>query len=265
MILHWNIDPIFFSFGGIHIRWYGLFFVGAFMAGSYIMHRIYDREGISPAELEYLFAYMIFGTITGARLGHCLFYDPVYYITHPVDILKVWEGGLASHGGALGILIALAFFTRRHNHPMSWLLDRLTIPAAFGGALIRIGNFMNSEIIGLPTHSDWGVVFERVDSLPRHPVQLYESLAYLWIFALLVFVYRFRGYKLANGNLAGLFLLAIFTVRFLLEYLKTPQAEFAMPLGLHMGQLLSIPFIVAGVALLISESWQRRRNDRPVD
>ena len=101
MIIHWNADPIFFSFGGIHIRWYGLFFAGAFMAGSYIMHRIYDREGISPAELEYLFAYMIFGALIGARIGHCLFYDPVYYITHPVDILKVWEGGLASHGGAL--------------------------------------------------------------------------------------------------------------------------------------------------------------------
>ena len=118
---------------------------------------------------------------------------------------------------------------------MRWLLDRLVIPAAFGGALIRIGNFMTSEIGGLPTHSAWGVVFERVDSLPRHPVQLYESLAYLWIFVLLVLVYCFRGHKLAHGNLAGLFLVTIFTVRFLLEYVKTPQAEFAMPLGLHMG------------------------------
>lgn len=231
------------------------------MAGSYIIHRIYHREGVSPAELESLFAYMIFGTIIGARLGHCLFYDPVYYITHPVDILKVWEGGLASHGGVLGILIALAFFTHRHNRSLGWLLNRLTIPGAFGGALIRIGNFMNSEIVGLPTCSDWGVVFERVDSLPRHPVQLYESLAYVSIFVLLVLVYRFRECKLANGNLAGLFLVAIFTVRFLLEYVKIPQAEFAVPWGLHMGQVLSIPFIAAGIVLLIRGGWQRRGND----
>ncbi|MCG8548988.1 MAG: prolipoprotein diacylglyceryl transferase [Desulfobacterales bacterium] len=259
MIIHWNADPLFFSFGGIYIRWYGLFFAGAFMAGLYMMHRIYDREGISQDELKNLFTYVIVGTLIGARLGHCLFYDPVYYITHPVKILKVWEGGLASHGGALGIVIALAFFTRRHDRHLDWLLDRLAIPGAFGGALIRIGNFMNSEIIGLPTGGDWGVVFERLDSLPRHPVQLYESLAYMSIFVLLVLIYRIRGHKLADGYLAGLFLVAIFTVRFLLEYVKTPQAEFAVYWGVHMGQALSIPFIAAGIALLI-----RGMNDRAV-
>lgn len=248
-MIHWNPDPLFFSLGVIHIRWYGLFFAGAFLAGSYMMGRIYDREGVSRAELDNLFVYLVTGTLLGARLGHCLFYDPGHYLGHPVDILKVWEGGLASHGGALGILAALAIFSRRHDRSPLWLLDRLVIPSAFGGALIRMGNFMNSEILGLPTRSGWGVVFERVDSLPRHPVQLYESLAYLLIFGLLAVIYRY--WNLPRGRLTGAFLVAVFVLRFFLEFIKLPQAAFALPWGLGMGQLLSLPFILAGILLLI--------------
>ncbi len=251
MIIHWNADPVLLSFGFIHIRWYSLLFAAGFMAGLYMMHRIYAKEGVDPAELEDLFLYLFAGTLLGARLGHCLFYDPVFYRTHPLAILKIWEGGLASHGGAIGVLTALTLFCVRHGRPLIWLLDRLTIPAAFAGALIRIGNFMNSEILGVATRGDFGIVFHRVDLLPRHPVQLYEALAYLLIFGLLLLVYRRRGPRCPDKRLTGIFLITVFTARFFLEYLKLPQAAFSVFWSLRMGQILSIPFIFAGIIVLI--------------
>jgi len=177
MIVTWNADPVLLHLGPIEIRWYGALFAAALLVGFWIMGRIYRREGQDERELDPLSLYAVLGVVIGARLGHVLFYDPGFYFTHPLEILKVWKGGLASHGAGIGLFIALYLFTRRYpTHSYLWLLDRLTLPAALGGAFIRLGNFFNSEILGKPTGADWGIIFERVDSIPRNPVQLYESL-----------------------------------------------------------------------------------------
>jgi phosphatidylglycerol:prolipoprotein diacylglycerol transferase len=249
---HWNINPILVQVGPFTIRWYGLCFAAAFLVGYWIMDRIYREEGRSTESLDPLLFYMVVGAVVGARLGQVFFYDPHYYFTHPTEIPKIWEGGLASHGGAIGILIALYLYTRRSGAPRYlWLLDRAAIPTALGGSFIRLGNFFNSEIVGTPTSGWWGVVFERVDSIPRHPVQLYEAVAYLLIFFVLLAVYARHREVLPEGLLLGLFLVLIFTARFLLEFVKTHQAAYATGLPLSVGQLLSIPFVIAGVALIV--------------
>ncbi len=248
--LHWNVDPVLVAFGPFAIRWYGVLFAAAFLVGYAIMVRIYRAEGRPVESLDRLFAFMLVGAILGARLGHVLFYDPDYYVRHPLDILKVWEGGLASHGGAAGIFLALFLATRAAGPPYLWLLDRVAIPTALGGAFIRLGNFFNSEILGTPTSGGWGVVFERVDAVPRHPVQLYEALAYLLVFALLLAVYRLHLKAGRDGLLLGLFLAAVFAARFLLEFVKTPQASYEADFALSVGQLLSLPFVLAGILLV---------------
>ena len=248
---HWDVNPILVQVGPLAVRWYGVFFATAFLVGSWIMQWIYRREGANPASLDRLFLYMPLGAVLGARVGHVLFYDPHYYVTHPLDIVKIWEGGLASHGGAVGIFIALYLLARRPGSPpYLWLLDRVAIPTALGGAFIRLGNLFNSEIVGTPTSGWWGVVFDRVDPLPRHPVQLYEAAAYGLIFLMLLGVYLRFGPTVRPGLLLGLFLLLVFSARFLLEFVKTPQAEYEAGFVLTVGQLLSIPFIVAGFALI---------------
>jgi len=250
-ILHWNIDPILIHIGPLAIRWYGLFFAAAFLVGFQIMTWIYQREGADPASLDRLLLHMPIGAVLGARLGHVLLYDPQYYFAHPLEILKIWEGGLASHGGAVGVLLALYLVTRRPGSATYlWLLDRVAIPTALGGAFIRLGNFFNSEIVGTPTAGWWGVVFDRVDALPRHPVQLYEAVAYGLIFLVLLGVYMRRGKGIPNGWLLGLFLVLVFGARFLLEFVKTPQAAYEAEFVLTVGQLLSLPCIVAGFYLL---------------
>ena len=198
---HWDVNPILVQVGALTVRWYGVFFAAAFLVGYRIMQGIYRREGADPAFLDRLLLYMSFEAVLGARVGHVLFYDPHYYATHPLEIVKIWEGGLASHGGAVGILVALYLLTRREGGPpYPWLLDRVAIPIALGGAFIRLGNLFNSEIVGTPTSGWWGVVFDRVDSLPRHPVQLYEAIAYGLIYLLLLSVYRHRGPPLGAGG-----------------------------------------------------------------
>ncbi len=250
--LHWNVDPVLIHVGPLAIRWYGLFFAAAFLVGFRIMAWIYRREEADPAFLDRLLLYMLAGAVIGARLGHVLFYDPQYYLAHPLDILKLWEGGLASHGGAAGVLISLYLVTRRPGSPRYlWLLDRVVIPTALGGALIRLGNFFNSEIVGTPTAGWWGIVFDRVDQIPRHPVQLYEAAAYGLIFLVLLGVYVRRGPRLPEGWLLGFFLVLVFGARFLLEFVKTPQAEYEAGFLLTVGQLLSLPCIAAGVFLLV--------------
>ena len=189
-MIHWNASPELISFGPITIRWYGILFAAAFLLGFQIMQWIYKKEKRSVTELDSLFMFMFIGTIVGARLGHCLFYDPAFYLSHPIEIFKIWKGGLASHGGAIGILLSLYFYTRKQgNLSYLWLLDRLAIPTALGGTFIRIGNFMNSEIVGIPTNGWWAVVFERVDMIPRHAVQLYEATAYGIVFIVLLLSY----------------------------------------------------------------------------
>ena len=261
---HWDVNPILVQIGPLTVRWYGVFFAAAFLVGYWIMQGIYRREGTDPASLDRLLLYMLLGAVLGARVGHVLFYDPHYYVTHPLEIVKIWEGGLASHGGAVGILVALYLFSRWAGGPPDlWLLDRVAIPTALGGAFIRLGNLFNSEIVGTPTSGWWGLVFDRVDPLPRHPVQLYEAMAYGLIFLLLLSVYRRRGPTLGDGGLLGLFLLFVFSARFLLEFVKTPQAEYEAGLVLTVGQLLSIPFIVAGFGLIVRARKKRNQPHLP--
>ena len=258
---HWNVSPVLVQFGPLAIRWYGLCFAGAFIVGFWIAERMYRREGKDPKSLDSLLIYMLIGAVVGARLGHVLFYDPHYYLTHPIHIFKIWEGGLASHGGAAGILIAVYLYTRRaESESYLWLLDRVAIPTALGGCFIRMGNFFNSEIIGTPTSRWWGVVFDRVDPLPRHPVQLFEALAYGLIFVVLLMVYRRRESRSREGLLLGLFFLLVFTARFMLEFLKTPQAEYEAGFALSVGQMLSVPFILVGIGLIVRA---RKKSGQP--
>ncbi len=248
----WDISPEIFTLGSFSVRWYGFLFALSFITGYQILHRIFIRENKSPKDLDNLSIYIILGTVIGARLGHCLFYSPIYYLSHPIEILQIWEGGLASHGGAIGILIAAWIFSKKNKQiGYLWILDRLVIVVALAGFFIRLGNFFNSEIYGIPTDVPWAVIFALKDNLPRHPTQIYEALAYLISFFILFFIYKKTSYKSHSGLLLGIFLVLIFSIRFLLEFLKEVQSSFEVALPLDMGQLLSIPFIIAGVVLII--------------
>ena len=249
--IHWAVRPELVHFGPITVRWYGLFFAILFLLGYAIAHWQYRIEGKDIRSLDTLLVYVIAGTIVGARLGHCLFYDPAYYLSHPIEILKIWEGGLASHGGALGVLVALYLYCRRRpDQPYLWLLDRVVVPTAVGGCLIRLGNLFNSEILGQPTRVPWAIVFQRVDNVPRHPAQLYESVAYALVFAVLLLLYNRLRAQTPRGLLLGLFLVSVFTFRFLIEFVKERQAAYEQNLPLSVGQLLSLPFILTGVILV---------------
>lgn len=245
-MFHWNADPIAVSIGPLSIHWYGLLFAAAFILGLQIMGRMFVREERDKSDLDSLLGFVVIGALVGARLGHCLLYDPAYYLANPLDILKIWEGGLASHGGVAGILVAVWAYARTRKYPFLWLLDRIAVPAVLGGAFIRIGNFMNSEIVGMPTIAPWAVIFERLDPLPRHPVQLYEAAAYLLIFAVLFLVYQTQDLRRRRGLLAGIFLVLVFVARFVLEFYKMPQAAYEYGQLLTVGQWLSVPCVLAG-------------------
>jgi prolipoprotein diacylglyceryl transferase len=248
----WNMNPIAFSFGSVKVFWYGILFAIAILSGLEFMKWVYRRENKDVATLDTLFIYIVVGIVVGARLGHCLFYEPDFYLAHPMKIFAIWEGGLASHGGGLGVIIALYLYVRKYKLGYLWLLDRVAIPTALFGFFVRMGNFMNSEIVGDPTEVPWAVVFARVDMLPRHPAQLYESFSYLLIFFVLTYIYRLKQTTLADGFLFGSFLTLIFSVRFLVEFIKTKQADYDTSF-LHMstGQALSIPFLLLGLALIV--------------
>ncbi|MES9987711.1 MAG: prolipoprotein diacylglyceryl transferase [Candidatus Thiodiazotropha endolucinida] len=247
----WNADPTLLSFAGLDIRWYGVLFATAYLLGYQLIHWIYQREGRDSQSLERLSLYLVIGTIVGARLGHCLLYDPTYYLTHPLKILAIWEGGLASHGGGLGIMLALYLHKRQTAESYLWLLDRFAIPTALAGAFIRLGNLFNSEIYGTETSLPWAIVFERIDKLPRHPAQLYEAIAYALVFLLLLTLYRRRDSTAKPGFLFAAFLLTVFSARFAIEFVKEKQAFYAIDHWINTGQLLSLPFILAGCVLLI--------------
>jgi prolipoprotein diacylglyceryl transferase len=250
-----------FQLGPLTVRWYGVLFAVLFVLGYLIVRWQFRVEGKDQRSLDSLLVYMVLGTIVGARLGHCLFYDPVYYFHHPFEVLEVWQGGLASHGGAVGILIALYLYTRRWpGQPYLWLLDRIVVPTALGGCLIRLGNLFNSEILGGPTRVPWAFVFARVDAVPRHPAQLYESLAYALVFIVLFVVYWRLRARTPQGLLLGLFLVSVFTFRFLIEFVKERQAAYEQNLPLSVGQWLSIPFVLAGLVLL----WRAVREKHQV-
>ena len=247
----WNIDPTILHLGPLQLRWYGLLFVGSFFLGLMILQKIYTRENRDPLVLDNLLIYVMAGAVIGARLMHCFAYEPTFYLSHPLEILKVWKGGLASHGGLLGVLTALFLFAKRYNESYFWLLSRMTIPGALTASFVRFGNLFNSEILGLPTDKPWAIIFERVDMLPRHPVQLYEAFSYLTLFLLLIFVYKKVSASMATKILPGIFLTIMFTVRFLLEYTKTRQADYTTSLPFTTGQMLSVPFIIIGIVWIL--------------
>jgi len=198
-----------------------------------------------------MFLYITIGIVVGARLGHVLFYDPAYYFANPMKILAIWEGGLASHGGGTGVILALYFFAKKHDLNYIWLLDRVAIPTALFGFFVRMGNFMNSEIVGIPTDVSWAVVFSRIDALPRHPAQLYEAFSYLVIFLLLSAIYKYKRKSINNGLIFGLFLTLLFSVRILIEFVKVKQADYDTSfLMMSTGQALSLPFIIIGLGFI---------------
>ena len=249
--LIWNVNPNILELGSLQLRWYGVLFVGSFFIGLLILQWIYKREGKDPASLDQLLIYVMVGAVVGSRLVHCLFYEPDFYLSHPLEILKVWKGGLASHGGLAGVLLALYVFSKRYDTPYMWLLSRIAIPGALTAACVRFGNLFNSEILGLPSELPWAIVFERVDLIPRHPVQLYEALSYLVILAILLVIYRKVSPAFATKILPGTFLVLVFTARFLLEYTKTKQEAYTLDIPFSTGQLLSIPYILLGILWMI--------------
>ena len=251
---HWNPDPQIVSFGEYGIGWYGLFFAAGFYLGFHIMRSVFLREEKSIATLDNIFIYMVLGAVLGARLVHCFFYDPAYFLSNPLDILKIWQGGLASHGGVAGMLLAMYVYAKQTSDiDFLWLLDRMTIVIALGSFFIRVGNFFNSEIIGTPTNLPWAVVFANIDLLPRHPAQLYEAIVYLLLFFVLVFLYLKHKEKLKHGFMMGLLMVVIFGARFLIEFVKIPQESFEPILGLNMGHWLSIPIVLLGLYLMIAK------------
>lgn len=249
--INWNVDPEIVGFWGLSIRYYGLLFASSFFFGYIIMQKMFKKEGLTIELLDKLTVYMAVGTVIGARLGHCLFYQPDYYLSNPWEIIKIWHGGLASHGAAVGILIAIYYFSKKHKKPYLWTMDRIVIVVALAGFLIRMGNLMNSEIYGNPTELPWGFIFIRNgEVLPKHPTQIYEALSYLIIFVLLYFIYNKKGDQLKQGLIFGLFLILLFTARFFIEFIKEVQVNFEQGMSLNMGQWLSIPFILIGFFLL---------------
>ncbi|MGB3467567.1 MAG: prolipoprotein diacylglyceryl transferase [Cyclobacteriaceae bacterium] len=255
----WNINPAIFE-GFELLRWYGVCWVlGIFLAYRIVL-RIYRKEGIPEDQLDHLVTYLMFGIIVGARLGHVLFYDPVHYWHNPIEILPFrihpefeYTGfaGLASHGGMIGALLALFLYSRKYQKDYLWLLDRLTIAGAALGGFIRLGNLMNSEIIGIPTDVPWAFVFTRIDQVPRHPAQLYEAVFYFSLFLVLYFFHRSEKIKTLSGFTSGVGISMIFIQRFLIEFLKENQVSFEENIVLNMGQTLSIPMILAGIVLIL--------------
>ncbi|MFO8233652.1 MAG: prolipoprotein diacylglyceryl transferase [Longimonas sp.] len=255
--IEWNVDPVLFDLGPVQVHWYGLLFTTGFFLGYLIVQRMFVWEDKPLRDLEPLFFYVIGGAVIGARLGHIVFYNLTYYVLNPIEIFYVHQGGLASHGGGIGIIIALYLYARsRRDQPFLWITDRVVVPTILAGMFIRIGNVFNSELYGLPADVPWAFVFEQVDAVPRHPVQLYEALAYGLIFVTLFLVYRLYVLKRAqqgeaqHGLLSGLFLVLVFTARFGLEFFKAPVSDLVEVLPIDMGQLLSLPAVLLGLWLL---------------
>lgn len=277
MIL-WDVSPQIFE--AIGIRWYGLLFaLGLIILGPWIEGKIWEREKLEPKWLDSLFLYVVLGTVIGARLGHVLFYEPATYLANPIKILAVWEGGLASHGGTIGVIVALWLYSRRVSRkPLLWILDRIAVPTGLVAAFIRLGNLMNSEIFGRPTDLPWAFSFVRSGeyhkilalreagltltpeqqqlldgTLGWHPTQIYEAVAYLLVFAFSMWLYWYRdAAQKYTGLIIGYFMIGVFGSRILVESIKIVQEPWELDLiaaiGLNMGQLLSIPFVLFGIA-----------------
>lgn len=258
----WDFNPIAITipFINVCIYWYGILFAAGFFIGYYCVSIYFKKQNLDTKYLDSLMLYMFLGTIIGARLAHCIFYDPSYYFKNPLSILKIWEGGLASHGGGIGLTISTLLFCKKYKINFLELADLLVIPTAFVGSLIRIGNFLNSEIYGKATDSEYGVIFAALkDNIYRHPVQLYESFSYILITLILLFTFNKVKYK---GFNLGLFLILIFITRIILEYFKPEQATYEFEfLGFTVGQLLSLPFIFIGFIIILCSLIKKNKSN----
>ena len=266
----WTADPAIFTIGSREIRWYGLAFAIGFAIGYMIVERMWKKEGLPPAWIDSLLIYTMLGTVIGARLGHCLFYAPEYYLANPIEIFKIWEGGLASHGGTLGIIIAIYFYSKRvSQNSMLWAFDKLVVPTGLVAAMIRLGNLMNHEIYGHSTDLPWGFRFidnlhawrmgaEPIFTAPSHPTQLYEAACYLVTFAICMWLYFKKEAWKKQGLIFGVFMICVFGSRFFIEFVKNDQEPFEAGMMLNMGQWLSIPFVLAGCWFV----WRALRNGK---
>ena len=261
----WNPSPEVFTIPVINwpVRWYGLMWALAFIAGHFFMNRIYKAEGRTEKALDSLTLYIILGTVLGARFGHCLFYGPWFdefnnygqlinegYLSHPLNMLKVYEGGLASHGGAIGIIVAMILYCRKQKENWLWLFDRMVIIVPLAAMFIRIGNLINSEIIGHVTNVPWAFIFSREDNLPRHPAQLYEAIYCLFLFVFMYWFWKNKREKVGPGFMFGLLCVLLFVERFIDEFFKENQVDFENSLPINMGQILSLPFILIGLFMI---------------
>lgn len=273
----WNPSEVMFHIGSFGIRWYSVCWLVGLFLGYLLMQRLYREQKIADEKFEPLFLYIFFSILIGARLGHCLFYQPDYYLgtwDHVVEMLLpihhaadgswkfVGYEGLASHGGVIGMIVAIWLYSRNQKVPLWVVLDNFGIVSCVTATFIRLGNLMNSEIIGKVTDVPWAFIFERVDQYPRHPGQLYEALAYTCFFFIIYAVYRRQPQKVGTGYFFGLCLTLIFVARFLIEYTKDIQVDFEAGMLLDMGQLLSIPFIVLGIATMKRGKWMKKLDSK---
>jgi len=270
--IHWNVDPEILNIFGITLRYYSLLFLIGIFISVTILKEIFVKEGLKKDNVDKLTIYAVVGILLGARLGHCLFYDPIYYISNPLEVFLpirvvsdgsiIFSGfqGLASHGGVIGIILGMLIYSKKNEQSFLETLDYISIVAPLGGSFIRLGNLMNSEIIGKPTTFPFAFVFERVDVIPRHPVQLYEAIAYLVIFTIVYMLYKKTNNKPGSGYYFGIAGLLVFLFRFIIEYFKEKQVDFEAGMFLDMGQILSIPFIIISL-LFVFRSLKKKRNN----
>lgn len=272
--IFWSPNVDFFTIFGIHIRYYSLCWMIGLVLAYFIVQNLYKQQKMKPELFEPLFVYCFFGVLIGARFGHCLFYEPEYYLSHPLDIISPFRQtasgwrftgyeGLSSHGGIIGIFIALGLYVRKTKLSIIWVLDNIAIAAPITGCFIRLGNLMNSEIVGIPTTMPWGFIFARNgEDFARHPAQLYEALAYLTVFAIGWCLYKKYAKKIGTGFFFGYCLTAVFIFRFFIEFIKEVQSDFENSMTLDMGQWLSIPFIILGIACMIGGKWIKRFSEK---
>ena len=261
--IHWNINPEIINIMGFSLRYYGVLFASGIMLCVFVLKWIFKNENISLDKLDTLTIYGVIGIFVGARLGHCLFYDPAYYFNHPLEMLLPIQQtdtgeykftgyqGLASHGGAVGLIAALILYSKKTQESIIDTIDLIGVVAPLGACFIRLGNLMNSEMIGIPTNVPWAFIFEHEDNLPRHPAQLYEAISYLAIFLVIFYLYKTNRNKLQNGFFFGMSISLIFIARFFIEFVKMRQVQFEEQMLFDMGQLLSIPFILVGLGFMI--------------
>ncbi len=245
-----------FRVGHLELRYYGILFMSGFVIGYYMFVWFFNRENLPVSLLETLLILLIGCTVIGSRFGHVLFYQPEYYLANPSEIFKVWEGGLASHGGTIAIMIGIWWYVKKYGSKYKfdylWLLDRLAVATAFAAMFIRLGNLMNSEIYGHQTDAPWGFVFVKAgETVAKHPTQLYEALCYFVTGLVLLVLYRYANKRIYRGLLLGIFFIGIFFSRFLIEFVKENQVDFEQGMVLNMGQLLSIPFVLLGAFLIV--------------